>query len=241
MPLLYLNTSDPTTATVIKPISYSDVTVFREVAFWDQSLTENDVYRLYANSLDSTAATTSCLAYSDAKWIKCDGNLEWITIAKARKKARKDTIREMIHARMGPAIHATRKGVGHALTPAEAKARETLAIVVGPREFRRFLSHGFVSVRSPVSGRVYSIYSGNALTKVYENGKLIERLCVHLEVQFPPTDSVIVRYLMVLNNEGQLWKLANKHGPARHRLSIPASPDHRSLVDILEGRIDVSI
>jgi len=87
---------------------------------------------------------------------------------------------------------------------------------------------------------VYQIFPGHGITCVYENGKMIERLCVVLRGDFPPTDSVIVRYLMALNNEDQLWGLAIKHGVSTYRPSANIRvADARPLTEIyadLQGR-----
>ena len=94
----------------------------------------------------------------------------------------------------------------------EIRARGTLARMIGTQRMRRYLRDGFVTAHNSKSGRIYQVFPGNGITCVYEDGNLIERLCVVLRGNYPPTDSLIVRYLLALNDESRLWKLSNKHG-----------------------------
>ena len=48
----------------------------------------------------------------------------------------------------------------------------------------------------------------------YRDGKKTECLCVVLQGGFPPTDSLIMRYLMILNDENGFRALANKQSIA---------------------------
>ena len=61
-----------------------------------------------------------------------------------------------------------------------------------------------------VSGRVYQIFAGHDVTRVYEDGKLIERLCVVLNGDYPPSDSILMRYVLVLSDEATFRRLANR-------------------------------
>ncbi len=123
-------------------------------------------------------------------------------------KTRADRLRELIRKRSGPAILIGRTPAATKYDEREERARDVLRRVVGDERYRRFLAHGFVSVKAR-SGRVYCIYPGHQQTLVYQNGRMIERLCVVLRGQFPPTDTLITRYLMLLNDEAGFRKIAN--------------------------------
>ena len=82
----------------------------------------------------------------------------------------------------------------------EQRARETLMRLIGQERYFKFLKTGFVSAFNRVSGRVYQIFPGNGITKVFENGQLTARLCVVLNQDFPPTDSIIMRYLLAIKH-----------------------------------------
>ena len=156
--------------------------------------------------------------------------------------SRRFRLRQMIRERCAPAILGTRKGLPSACDPREQRSRETLRSIVGDTRYRCFLRHGFVSVRNPISQRVYQIFTGHRETVVYEHGKQICRLCVVLPAEFAPTDSVITRYLLALNNEDRLWQLANRRAPLVKFHRTPSSRNfppirERSLVDLYHGLV----
>lgn len=146
-------------------------------------------------------------------------------------KSPQEMLKEIIQSRQAPHIRRNRHFMPIPADAREIRARETLRRVIGDEKYRGFLSKGFVSVRNPKSGRIYQIFPGHGITRVYENGQMIERLCVVLRGDFPPTDSVIVRYLMALNNEADLWKLAIKHGPLKKDRAAELE-NNRSLIEI---------
>lgn len=156
---------------------------------------------------------------------------------KSKPTLPKDRLREIIQSRMTPAIIIRRQGdnrIGRFLKSAESiqeeRARKTLCRVVGEQKFQSFLKNGFVIVKNPLSGKVYQIFPGHGLTCVYENGKMINRLCIVLRGQFAPTDSVIVRYLLAINNERKLWDMGISNGPVYSRK--PKTLDNRPLSEI---------
>lgn len=121
-------------------------------------------------------------------------------------------LREIIQHRQAPAFigYKNRQAVSPTKDIKEICARETLRKVLGENGYRTFIRNGFVSVR-PKSGMVYQIFPSHGITNVYLNGEKIERLCVVLKGDFPPTDSLIMRYLLILNDEQGFRKLAIKH------------------------------
>lgn len=140
-----------------------------------------------------------------------------------------EKLRKIIQNRQSPMIFASRKPV---LTPQderEIRARETLLKVIGAEKFQKFLKDGFVSVRAK-SGLVYQIFPGHGVTAVYKDGCQIERLCVVLKGEFPPTDSLIMRYLIILNDESKFRSYAIKHQVIIKKPQIIA--DERSLTEI---------
>ncbi len=122
-------------------------------------------------------------------------------------------LREILGQRAGPHIitSKTRQAMKSPGDIREERARETLRRVIGEQKFRNFLKTGFVSVKGK-SGLIYQIFPGHGITAVYNRGNMVERLCVVLTGNFPPTDSLIMRYIMILNNEDQFRSFAVKHG-----------------------------
>lgn len=146
-------------------------------------------------------------------------------------KPLEDRLAEIIRTRCAPDIIGERKGVGHTDDMREVRARETLRRVLGDSKFQMFLKKGFVTVQAR-SGLIYQIDSGH-ITKVWDGGRLVDRLCIYLQGGFPPTDSVIIKYLLVLNNEDQYRSLAIKQSvtqplPRSPRVEVPPP----SLVDL---------
>jgi len=110
---------------------------------------------------------------------------------------------------MGPAIR-TRKSLSIAINVQEERARQTLRRIIGDQAYRKFFRNGFITVVSK-SGLTYRIFPGCGITEVYDRGIMVDRLCVVLDGNFPPTDSLIMRYLLILNDEGEFSKYAIKH------------------------------
>jgi len=140
-------------------------------------------------------------------------------------------LKEIIRSRRTPLVIVRRKPLQRAVDIREECARTTLRRVIGDEQFRKLLSKGFITVRAP-SGKVYQIFPAHGITNVYENGKQIESLCVVLKAGFPPTDSIIMRYLMILNNEEEFRSKAVKHGVSIYNRSKMREVDDRSLVEI---------
>lgn len=142
-----------------------------------------------------------------------------------------EKLKQFLNKRMSPDIISSCKPLGYTDDIREIRARETLRRVLGEDKFRDFVRRGSVSVRAK-SGLVYQIFPAHDFTKVYDRGKLIERLCVVLQGGFPPTDSLIMRYLMILNNEKQFRSYANVHEVGTPIL--PLKPDQRTLVEVFK-------
>lgn len=148
------------------------------------------------------------------------------------KRDPKEKLLEIIRSRQSPLIVSNKKPLVATTDIREMRARETLKRVIGEDKFRSFLKTGFISVKSK-SGLVYQIFPSSHFTCVYKQGIMIERLCVVLNGGFPPTDSLIMRFLLILNDEQQFRSLANVHR-AEVKENKVFKPEHRSLVEIYE-------
>lgn len=142
-----------------------------------------------------------------------------------------ERLRKIIQDRQAPMVFVSRKPVLMPQDEREIRARETLFRVIGADKFQKFLKDGFVSVRAK-SGLVYQIFPGHGVTAVYRDGDQIERLCVVLKGEFPPTDSLIMRYLIILNDEAKFRSYAIKHQIIVKKPQIIA--DERSLTEIFK-------
>jgi hypothetical protein len=134
----------------------------------------------------------------------------WATVESAFKPSPTEQMRRIIANRSVPGFIRNLKSLDKPFDIREIRARQTLHRVIGDDKYRSFLRKGFITVRAK-SGRTYQIFPGHGITRVFECGRMIERLCVVLSGDFPPTDSVIMRYLLIINNEQQFRSLAVIH------------------------------
>ena len=106
----------------------------------------------------------------------------------------------------------------------EMRARETLRRVLGDDKYQQFLRNGFVAIKAK-SGLVYQIFPAHGITAVWKDGQMVDRLCVVLRGKFPPTDSLIMRYLLILNDEKEFRGFAIKQSvyqkPKPKALQLP--------------------
>ena len=168
------------------------------------------------NDYNSTANTIYGSILNDIKvkysW---DNSIEWtfssdnyIRYAPATPS---EQLRQIMRSRQFPSIVTKRRFIKPSEDLREIRARATLRKVIGENEYRRFLAKGFITVLAK-SGLLYQIFPGHDMTVVFKSGKRVEKLCVVLSGSFPPTDSLIMRYLMILNDEEEFRSKANKFG-----------------------------
>lgn len=152
---------------------------------------------------------------------------------KAATKRKRRRLREIMKSRCFPGIlikNPSRRPLPSPEDIREQRARETLRRIIGEKLWTQFLRKGFIQVRGK-SGRYYQIFPSKNFTKVFQDGTLIERLCVVLKGNFPPTDSLIVRYLMILNDEENFWSVAIKQGK---KGLYPAQTNNQSTLPLTE-------
>ena len=153
-------------------------------------------------------------------------NLYW---TEAKPLPAGEQLRQIIAQRLAPAIHLRRRRIlGIAQNVQEERARATLRRVLGEVGYRNFLSKGCVTVRA-ASGLWYRIFPGHDMTEVYDRGEMVDKLCVVMAGSFPPTDSLIMRYLLILNDEEEFRGYAIKHSVSRTSTTITSLPKQESL------------
>lgn len=144
-----------------------------------------------------------------------------------------DHMRELIRSRMAPAIHIANKGLRPTTNPTEIRARQTLRRLIGEVAFQRYLARGFHVVKGE-SGRNYQIFPGHEMVRVWENGEQLERLCVVLSGAFPPTDSVLMRMLLIQDSEERFRGKANVNRPNYFNIPSPTLPEPKSLPELFK-------
>ena len=179
----------------------------------------------------SSCAVTGWRHYEITSASSCPCIVSWHNYVAIPEQNREQqisvAIREIMRSRTAPRARSRYTLLSAPIDVREERARETLRRVVGEEKYLTFLKKGFVSVRAK-SGRVYQLFTDHKLTNVFENGRLVEKLCVYLAGGFPPTDALIMRYILLLNNEESFRSKANKHEAHDHR----AGPLTRFLTEV---------
>jgi hypothetical protein len=179
--------------------------------------------RFWKTCNETTTSDSWGNAYS--RYITCD----WRIAAPVPISER---LRQIMSDRQGPAIIIARKPIQPPTDARELRARETLRRLIGEDGYRGFLKNGFVSVRGS-SGKIYQLFPGHQFTRVFKDGERLEDLCIVLKEQYPPTDSLLMRYVILLNDEARFAKIANRHPAYAASRQVERIIDSRSLPAIL--------
>lgn len=181
---------------------------------------------------DGTSSTTyEWNAYQDV-WYDCyDGEIKsgW------ERQTPQQRLAQILKQRQSPFLHAKSKtrAVSHG-DEREMRARETLRMIVGEEKFQRFIRRGFVTAYNRKSGYTYQIFhSSHHLTHVWKNGKMVQRLCIYLKGNFPPTDFVITMYLLAINNDDRIWQVGVKNPP------LPATEREEKLIEEPKSLVEI--
>jgi hypothetical protein len=93
---------------------------------------------------------------------------------------------------------------------AEQRAETLLRDVLSSGQFHQLRRRGYLDVPSPSRPtRTYRIPRSRDQVRVYENGRLIERLCVQAIEPVPSGDIVLMHKLMIEGNEAEYLRIAN--------------------------------
>jgi hypothetical protein len=92
----------------------------------------------------------------------------------------------------------------------EQRAEVLLRDLLGPGQLHQLRRRGYLDVPSPSRvNRTYRIPRSRDQVRVYEDGRLIERLCVQGVEPVPTGDVVLMHKLMIEGNEDEYLRLAN--------------------------------
>lgn len=222
-------TGSTSAKTIIKEVkAYQDLVDQTCKVYWkntDGTATAEDWHNLTKRAWEYNCGTQTSATYGtwNDGWTECR-EVKWNQPLQSPQLR----LREIIRSRQAPLIITSpRTPMPIATDVRETRARETLLRVLGEDKFKRFLKHGFVSVQAK-SGLVYQIFPGHGITNVYDAGEKVERLCVVLRGNFPPTDSLIMRYLLILNDERDFRSHAIKHTVYKKR------PEEQAVIKKIE-------
>jgi len=91
----------------------------------------------------------------------------------------------------------------------EWNAIDTLREMITETEFRKYMKYGFILVQGK-SGNTYQIFRYNKHIKVWNNGKVVEEICLRIKnLKIPPTDKLIAFKFMIETDEEDFKKLGN--------------------------------
>lgn len=184
----------------------------------------NVVFTILTNT---AAGSANSIMYNSIGWTI--GGTAYYGNSFARSK--EDMLREKIRQQLNPPIYFERDGQKILLkdkdlwdvqqTPEENRARGLLREMVGEEAMRRYLKRGFLMVKGN-SGVLYKIYGGNpsarnrGLIESYIKNPAtgtftpFEAFCIQFkDTGLPHTDAVIMRKLLVENDEFGMRKMAN--------------------------------
>lgn len=198
------------------------------ILWYDNYSTTSSAVTSYSK-IDTT--TTSANWYSGTGYLN---NNNWYENSWYLVPDKKSRLKEIINKRCAPniIINDRRKALNSTKDIREERARETLRKIIGDIKYLNFIKSGFISVKAK-SGKVYQIFPGGGITCVFYQGKLIERLCIVLKGDFPPTDSLIMRFLLITNNENQFKSMSISHELRRQVLEYKEK-NVKSLVELFK-------
>lgn len=104
-----------------------------------------------------------------------------------------------------------RSHLGAEISAAEIKARKLLRDSIPEKDWRRYITNGFLLVRG-ASGKIYQIFPSQRWVHVYDKGKLQNTICIHTEGNCPPTDHVLNLKTLLEIDENLLYIRGNVHG-----------------------------
>lgn len=210
-------------------LNYYSSTGYNPTVYYDNCSSSTTSSFLNPTAIWPTSTTNSSIIYDyEGNWQKTAGIWQQFKIPIKAK------LRQIISERIAPDIiiknNDRRIPLKISKDIREQRARETLRKILGEKKFLNFLKSGFLSIKAK-SNKIYQIFPGSQFTCVFENGNLIEKLCVILKGNFPPTDSLLMRYLLILNNEDEFRSLAIKHPVCSQKLEL-GEKNVKSLIEI---------
>ena len=126
----------------------------------------------------------------------------------------------------------------------EQRAQDTLRDMLTEKDWRRYVTNGFIMVRG-ASNNWYQIFSSREKIRVYRDGKITHKICIHSDDKCPPTDHVINMKVMVELDEISLWDSGNVYSTvAGGGITFDATcgnvvfniPKKRSIIDIYKDK-----
>jgi hypothetical protein len=106
---------------------------------------------------------------------------------------------------------------------ARERAEELLTEMLSDEQRQTYEEHNWFAVRGSASGRIYRIGSGtvNNVSRLSEDGTVRDQvLCAH-PLDIPDADCHLAQMLLLVTDENEFVRIANKHGVAGYDAVLP--------------------
>lgn len=105
-------------------------------------------------------------------------------------------------------VHHRQKALNNILSKEELRARDSLRDMLTEREWRRYVTNGFIMIKGS-SGYWYQIFASQDRIRVYKDNKHTHSICLHTDRSCPPTDHVINMKILIEIDERSVWSEGN--------------------------------
>ena len=133
------------------------------------------------------------------------------------KNVKQSSLKQAMRQRITVVTHNRGNILKAVVDAPEQKARNTLRDMISEKEWRRYVTNGFIMVKG-ASGKYYQIFNNKSHTIVWHNNKKVKELCIVADSSCPPTDHVLTIKTMVQLDEQAVWDGANQYN-IRDRLA----------------------
>lgn len=174
---------------------------------------------LYSNDLEELWLCRGDLHLDNFKFdglsLTCDVSFYYVTIpypsaAVMSHWKRREALQRRARGRL-EGQRNVRQVRGWSFTKEERKAMMTLRDLVSERQYRRYLTNGFIMVQGE-SGLYYQIFNDQRNIKVWKDNEVQYQICIHTDRNCPPTDHVINCKMMIDFDEKEVWRGGNVSG-----------------------------
>jgi len=137
------------------------------------------------------------------------------------------------------------------VAPQEIKARQTLRDQISERQWRGYLTNGFIMIQGASGKCFYQVFNDQRHIKVYKKGKLTDEICIHTtsDTKCPPTDHILNMMFLIQNDEKIIWtkgigNVYNKDGTNSMVLGVAGGitvTDGQAMQGFIAGGEDVPV
>lgn len=197
----------------------SGAAINRDTVSWtvtDTSITGT----LYYSELEHGAVLSSDSTGTVTVNVCTDGR--WHTQIVPSREQIKQEIRHAIQSNLLIKIgKRSRDHIPMDVSVPELRARDTLRDMITEKEWRRYVTNGFVMVKGNRSYNGsqywYQIFSDTSKRiLVYKDNKHVHNLCIHSDKSCPPSDHVINMKILAEIDEKEIWNGSNINHPSKY-------------------------